>query len=69
MASILVGPLFGPGLGLPQWVQDISPFTHVPKAPGVPVTAAPLLALIAVVAALLLTGLLSLRRRNLALPA
>jgi ABC-2 type transport system permease protein len=68
MAAILVGPLFGPGLKLPQWVQDLSPFTHVPKAPAVAVTAAPLLALIAVVAALTLAGVVSLRRRNLALP-
>lgn len=27
MASILVGPLFGPTFGLPQWAQDLSPFT------------------------------------------
>jgi putative exporter of polyketide antibiotics len=69
MAFILVGPLFGPSLKLPQWAQDLSPFTHIPKAPAVPVTAAPILALIAVVAALALTGLVCLRRRNLALPA
>ncbi len=69
MASILIGPLFGATLKVPQWAQDISPFTHVPKAPAVAVTAAPVLALIAVVAALTLTGLVSLRRRNLALPA
>ncbi len=54
---------------MPQWVQDLSPFTHVPKAPAVPLTAAPVLALIAVVAALTLTGLVSLRHRDLALPA
>jgi ABC-2 type transport system permease protein len=69
MASILIGPLFGSGLKLPPWIQDLSPFTHVPKAPAVPVTTAPVVALIAVVAALALTGLMSLRRRNLALPA
>jgi len=69
MASILLGPMFGPTLKLPQWAQDISPFTHLPKAPAVAVTAAPVLALIAVVAALAVTGLVSLRRRNLALPA
>jgi ABC-2 type transport system permease protein len=68
IASILLGPLFGPTLKLPQWAQDLSPFTHIPKAPALPVTAAPLLALIAVVAVLTLTGLLSLRHRNLALP-
>jgi ABC-2 type transport system permease protein len=68
-ASTLAGPLFGPTLKLPWWVQDLSPFTHIPKAPSVPVTAAPILALIAVVAALTLTGLVSLRHRNLNLPA
>jgi ABC-2 type transport system permease protein len=69
MASSLLGPLFGPTLKLRQWAQDLSPFTHIPKAPAVPVTAAPVLALTAVVATLALTGLVSLRRRNLALPA
>ncbi|MGH3462860.1 MAG: ABC transporter permease [Kribbellaceae bacterium] len=69
MAAILVGPLFGDTLNLPQWVQDLSPFTHVPKVPAVPLTAAPVLALLAVVAALTLTGLVSLRHRDLALPA
>ncbi|MFC5262747.1 ABC transporter permease [Kribbella qitaiheensis] len=69
MAFILVGPLFGPTFKLPLWVQDLSPFTHVPKAPAVAVTTAPVLTLLAVVAALTLTGLLSLRHRNLTLPA
>jgi ABC-2 type transport system permease protein len=69
VASLLLGPLFGPDLNIPQWALDLSPYTHIPKAPAVPITAAPLLALTAVVAALALTGLASLRRRNLALPA
>ena len=69
MASILAGPMFGPSLNLPRWAQDLSPFTHVPKAPAVPVTAGPVLALIAVVAVLAVAGVVSLRRRNLALPA
>jgi ABC-2 type transport system permease protein len=69
LASILIGPLFGPTLNLPQWAQDLSPFTHVPKAPAVAVTAWPVLALITVVAALAAAGLVSLRRRDLALPA
>ncbi len=68
MAGILLGPLFGPTFRLPQWAQDLSPFTHVPKAPAVPVTAAPVLALTVVVVAFTVTGLVSLRRRNLALP-
>jgi ABC-2 type transport system permease protein len=69
MASILLGPLFGPTLKLPQWAQDLSPFTHLPRAPAVVVTATPVLMLIAVVAVLALAGLMALRRRDLALPA
>ena len=70
MASILLGPMFGPTLKLPQWAQDLSPFTHIPKAPAVPATATatPILALTAVVAAFALTGLVCLRHRNLTLP-
>jgi len=69
MAAIIIGPLFGPSLKLPQWAQDLSPFTHLPKAPAVAVSATPVLALIAVIAVLTITGLTSLRRRNLSLPA
>ena len=69
MASIMLGPLFGPTLQVPRWGQDLSPFTHVPKAPAVAVTAAPILALAVAVAAFTLAGLVSLRHRNLALPA
>jgi ABC-2 type transport system permease protein len=68
LASVLIGPLFGPTFKLPQWAQDLSPFTHIPKAPAVAVTAAPVLTLIAVVAAITLAGLVALRRRSLALP-
>lgn len=56
-------------LKVTQWAQDLSPFTHVPKAPAVPITVAPVVALLAIVAGLTLTGLVALRRRNLALPA
>jgi ABC-2 type transport system permease protein len=69
IAAVLVGPLFGPTLNIPGWVRDLSPFTHVPKVPAVPVTAGPLLALLTVVAVLAVTGVVALRRRNLALPA
>ena len=66
---LVAGPMFGPSLGLPTWVQDLSPFTHSPKAPAVAVTAGPLLGLTAVAAGLALAGLAVLRRRDLALPA
>jgi ABC-2 type transport system permease protein len=63
VAALLV--LLGPSLQLAQWIQDISPFTHVPKLPGGTVSAAPLawLALIAVLLAA--AGLAGLRRRDI----
>jgi ABC-2 type transport system permease protein len=56
----------GPLLDLPHWVRELSPFTHVPNLPGGQVTAGPLLALLAVAAALIAVGLWGLRRRDLA---
>lgn len=66
---IAVGPMFGPSLGLPSWLVDLSPFSHVPNAPAVAVTAAPVVVLGAVAVALAATAGLLLRRRDLALPA
>ncbi len=62
--SLLVGPLVGPALDLPQWVQNISPFTHVPAVTE-PVRAAPLLVMLLIAAALTATGLLSYGRRSM----
>lgn len=69
IGSLVLGPMFGPTLKLPQWTQDLSPFTHIPKVPATSLTAAPLLALAAVAATLLLAAIAVLRRRNLGLPA
>jgi ABC-2 type transport system permease protein len=55
---------FGPLLRLPQWVMDISPFTHVPKLPGATVHAAPLLWLTLAAAILAGAGLAALRQRD-----
>jgi ABC-2 type transport system permease protein len=66
---LVSGPMFGPSLNLPTPVQNLSPFTHSPKAPAVTVTAAPLLVLTIIGVGLALTGLARLRHRNLALPA
>jgi ABC-2 type transport system permease protein len=67
--SIFVGPMFGPSLGLPTWLLDLSPFTHVPNAPAVAVTIAPVLGLVLVCLLLAAGGALVLRHRDLALPA
>jgi ABC-2 type transport system permease protein len=69
LLSLLLGPLFGAAtLQLPAWAQYVSPFTHTPKLPASELAALPVLGLIAVSAGLLAAGLVSLRRRNLALP-
>jgi ABC-2 type transport system permease protein len=69
MAAILLGPLFGAAtFQLPLWVQNISPFTHIPKAPAADITAVPVVSLLAISAVLAVTGLVAFRRRNLALP-
>lgn len=67
--SILAGPLFGPGLNLPQWALNSSPFTHVPKAPAVEITVLPVSGLLAATASITLAGLLWLRHRDTKLPA
>ena len=67
--SIFLGPMFGPSLGLPTWLLDLSPFTHVPNAPAVAVTIAPVLAMGLACVLLAAIGVQRLRRRNLALPA
>lgn len=69
LTSLLLGPMFAPNIDLPQWVQDISPFTHTPKAPAGSVTATPVVTLLGVSVALAAAGLMSFRRRSLVLPA
>jgi ABC-2 type transport system permease protein len=68
LTALVVGPMFGAGLNLPRWVQDLSPFPHSPKAPAAAVTAARIVTLSVVCLGLAGTALISVRRRNLALP-
>jgi ABC-2 type transport system permease protein len=63
VAAALV--LLGPTLRLPRWIQDISPFTHVPKLPGGTFSAVPLAWLAAVAVALAAAGMAGLRRRDI----
>jgi ABC-2 type transport system permease protein len=69
VASVVLGPMFGPSLGLPQTAQDLSPFTHIPKAPATDVTAAPLVLLAGICLVLAVAGVVAIRRRNLVFPA
>ena len=57
--------LVGPVSGMPQWVQDLSPFTHGPRVPGEAFTATPVLWLLGVGVTLATIGLAALRRRDL----
>jgi ABC-2 type transport system permease protein len=67
--AIFVGPMFGPSLGLPSWLLELSPFTHVPNAPAVSVSAGPMIGLLAACLLLAGAGASAMHRRNLALPA
>ncbi|MDI9893979.1 ABC transporter permease [Rhodococcus sp. IEGM 1381] len=54
----------GAVLGLPQWLQDISPFTHLPKLPGAEFSVLPSLWLVAIAAAAGGVGTIAFRRRD-----
>jgi ABC-2 type transport system permease protein len=66
VASFVMGQL-GALFELPQWVLNVSPFTHSPAVPAEDVTVAPVLALLAVAAGLTAAGAVGLRRRDLAI--
>ncbi|MGH8827707.1 MAG: ABC transporter permease [Jiangellaceae bacterium] len=68
VASLVLGPMFGPSLGVPQWAQDASPFTHTPNVPATDLTAAPLVVLAGICVGLGVAGVVAIRRRNLVLP-
>lgn len=57
--------LLGRAFGLPQWVLDLSPFTHSPQMPGGEVTVAALAVMLVVAAGLVLVGFATFQRRDL----
>ena len=61
----LVVGLLGPALGVPRWLQRLSPFERTAQLPAAHLTYMPFMVLIAVAAALTLAGLTGLRRRDI----
>jgi ABC-2 type transport system permease protein len=60
---LMLGQL-GPVLNLPQWMMDLSPFSHTPKLPGGELSATPLVTLTVIAAILVVIGLAGFRRRD-----
>ncbi|GLW33513.1 ABC transporter permease [Actinoplanes regularis] len=65
VAVCLLLLLFGELVEFPQWVMDVSPFTHVPQLPGADFTVVPEMVLVLIAAAVGGAGLTALRRRDI----
>ncbi|HNV12149.1 MAG TPA: ABC transporter permease, partial [Propionibacteriaceae bacterium] len=66
LAACFVLGEFGALLKLPDWIQQLSPFAHIPKLPAEPMSWTPVLILLALTAALVAAAVVGLRRRDLA---
>jgi ABC-2 type transport system permease protein len=55
----------GPLLKLNHWIMDLSPFVHVPKLPGGSFSATPIVLLVLISVAMVVGGLVGLRRRDI----
>jgi len=64
VGCVVVGE-FGPLIGLPGWVQHLSPYTRVPQLPGGFVDPAAVVTLVLVAVLLGVAGLAGFRRRDL----
>jgi ABC-2 type transport system permease protein len=61
----LVFGQLGQILQLPQWMLDLSPFSHIPVVPAEEFTAVPLIALAAIAAVFVVAGLTGFGRRDI----
>lgn len=62
--SLLAGPFLGSALDLPRWVQNISPFTHIP-APTESIAAFPIIVLLLIAALFTARSMISFSRRSI----
>ncbi|RVW00920.1 ABC transporter permease [Rhodococcus spongiicola] len=67
LALFLLFGLLGPLLGLPDFIRNLSPFSHVPPVPAADVTGTPLMWMVAVAVVLAAGGVALFRRRDLAI--
>lgn len=65
VAHAVVAGLFGPALRLPQWVIDVSPFSHVPRVPAESVLSLGLTLVTVLTVALLAVGVRAFLARDL----
>jgi ABC-2 type transport system permease protein len=65
--SLIMGQL-GALLELPQWVLNLSPFTHVPPVPAEELELLPIAWLLGIAVALIALGLMAFHRRDLVMP-
>ncbi len=65
LLGIIVIELLGELLQIGQAIQNVSPFTHVPKVLVSEFSATPLILLIAVALGLIVTGLIGFQRRSI----
>jgi putative exporter of polyketide antibiotics len=63
-ASILLSPVWSLSLGLPEWMQHISPFSYQ-RAPAQEVSTVAIVALLAIAVALGAAGIAAFRRRDI----
>jgi ABC-2 type transport system permease protein len=61
--ALLLGQI-GALLQLPQWMMDVSPYTHIPTVPTQDVRWTPLIVLTLIAAALIGLGIAGFRRRD-----
>jgi len=64
VVGLIVGQLGGL-VGLPQWVQDASPFRHVPAVPLEEVDPAPIFVFVGIALVLFIAATIGLRRRDI----
>jgi ABC-2 type transport system permease protein len=64
LVACFVIALFAELLDLPSWLSDVSPFQHVPAMPAQGFALTPIVALMAVAAALIAAGVAGFRRRD-----